>query len=194
VSDTTESGTPQQVLTRPFSHRRPLRPGGLTAIRVVFGLVWAIDAAFKWAPAFQAQFLSDVTSAEDGQPGPVKAWIRVWVTLLKSNPHLFCYLLAIAETLLAIALIFGIFTRLACVLGALLSLIIWSTAEGFGGPYRLGMSTDIGTSIIYVLVFAALYPSRAASAVDTNASGPPRVLLRWISHLRSKAESAPSSL
>lgn len=41
-----------------------------------------------------------------------------------------------------------------------MSLVIWSTAEGFGGPYQAG-STDIGAAIIYVLVFACLVLGRA---------------------------------
>jgi hypothetical protein len=32
------------------------------------------------------------------------------------------------------------------------SLLIWSVAEGFGGPHTSG-ATDIGTSVIYVVVF-----------------------------------------
>jgi nitrite reductase (NO-forming) len=35
------------------------------------------------------------------------------------------------------------------------SLLIWATAEGFGGPYTSGAS-DIRTAIIYAVVFAAL--------------------------------------
>jgi nitrite reductase (NO-forming) len=35
------------------------------------------------------------------------------------------------------------------------SLLIWATAEGFGGPYTSG-AADIGTAIIYAVVFAAL--------------------------------------
>jgi len=35
------------------------------------------------------------------------------------------------------------------------SLLIWATAEGFGGPYTSG-SADVGTAVIYALVFAAL--------------------------------------
>ena len=35
------------------------------------------------------------------------------------------------------------------------SLLIWSTAEGFGGPYTSSAS-DVGTAIIYAVVFAAL--------------------------------------
>ena len=37
-----------------------------------------------------------------------------------------------------------------------MSLVIWSTAEGFGGPYAPG-STDIGAAIIYLVVFLALW-------------------------------------
>jgi len=35
------------------------------------------------------------------------------------------------------------------------SALIWSTADGFGGPYTSGAS-DIGTAVIYAVVFAAL--------------------------------------
>src|SRR6266568_2001919 len=38
----------------------------------------------------------------------------------------------------------------------LLTLMIWSTAQGFGGPYGPG-STDIGVGIIYTLVFCGLF-------------------------------------
>ena len=52
-------------------------------------------------------------------------------------------------------MILGVFTNLTAVVGGLLSLVIWPTAEGFGGPYTAG-STDIGAAIIYVLVFVGL--------------------------------------
>jgi hypothetical protein len=32
-------------------------------------------------------------------------------------------------------------------------MLVWSTAEGFGGPYTSGAS-DIGTAVVYALVFA----------------------------------------
>jgi hypothetical protein len=46
------------------------------------------------------------------------------------------------------------------VVGVLLAVVIWSTAEGMGGPYQAG-STDIGAAIIHVLVFAGLFLSSA---------------------------------
>ena len=41
------------------------------------------------------------------------------------------------------------------VIGALFSLTIWGTAEGFGGPYG-ATSTDIGAAVMYAVVFLAL--------------------------------------
>jgi hypothetical protein len=55
----------------------------------------------------------------------------------------------VGETAIALALIFGLFSNLTYVNGALLLVIIWTKAEGFGGPYTAG-STDIGAAIIYV--------------------------------------------
>ena len=42
----------------------------------------------------------------------------------------------------------------------LLSFMIWSTAQGFGGPYGAG-STDVGVSIIYILVFTGIFLGNA---------------------------------
>lgn len=53
----------------------------------------------------------------------------------------FAYAVAVGETAIAIALIVGAFTNLTGLVGVLLSVVIWSTAEGFGGPYHAG-STD----------------------------------------------------
>jgi len=124
-------------------------------LRILFGLVWAVDASFKWQPAFVNGFAGYLAGAMKGQPPAVQTWIGFWLGLVKTDPVLFARAVAVCETLLAIALILGVFTNLACLGGAVMSFMIWSTAEGFGGPYVPG-STDIGTSIIYVFVFAAL--------------------------------------
>lgn len=124
-------------------------------LRIIFGIVWAIDAYFKWQSAFQINFVSYVTGALAGQPIWIQTWIHFWISIIGVNPHLFALLTAISETGIAFGLIFGIFTVPIIYLGILFSLVIWTTAESFGGPYKAG-STDIGAAIIYVLVFAAL--------------------------------------
>jgi uncharacterized membrane protein YphA (DoxX/SURF4 family) len=92
---------------------------------------------------------------ESGQPRVVSDWLHWWVWYLGHNPGGFAYAVAIAESLITAGLMLGAFTNAVCLGGALLSLGIWSTAEGLGGPYQSG-TTDVGTSVIYVLVFALL--------------------------------------
>jgi uncharacterized membrane protein YphA (DoxX/SURF4 family) len=133
---------------------------GMGILRIVFGLVWAVDAWFKWQPDFIRNFVSYLTGAVEGQPPAVHAWVDFWIRVINVNPHVFAYLVAIGETAVAIGLIFGLLSNLTTIAGILLSVVIWSTAEGFGGPYTAG-STDIGAAIIYVLVFAGLFLANA---------------------------------
>ena len=60
-----------------------------------------------------------------------------------------------ATALIAVALIMGFARKLTYLSAIAFSLLIWATAEGFGGPYTAGAS-DIGTAIIYAVVFAGL--------------------------------------
>jgi len=90
----------------------------------------------------------------------VQAWISFWIDVVNVNPVAFAYFVALAETALALALIFGILSNLAYLGGSVLAFVIWSTAEGFGGPYVLG-STDIGAAVIYIFVFALLWQTQA---------------------------------
>ena len=128
-------------------------------LRIIFGIVWLVDASFKWSPAFLDNFTSYLTDGAQGQSAFVQGWIHLWVQTVSVNPHVFGIIVAIAETALGLALIFGLFTRLAIAGGIALSLVIWTTAEGFGGPYVAG-STDIGTAVIYAIMFVALWIGR----------------------------------
>lgn len=131
---------------------------GIGVLRIGFGLVWGIDAWFKWQPDFINNFTSYLSSS--GQPGWIASWINFWINIIKVNPYVFAHAVAIGETAVALALILGAFSNTAYLGGMLLSLVIWTTAEGFGGPYVAG-ATDIGAAIIYVLVFAGLFLSNA---------------------------------
>lgn len=125
-------------------------------LRIVFGVMWAVDALFKWQPSFAASFVDQVNGAAAGQPSWLMPWFHFWSRLLSTNPHLFAILTASAESAIAIALLLGIARRSSYLAAVIFSLLIWSVAEGFGGPYGSG-STDIGTGIIYAVVFLALY-------------------------------------
>lgn len=128
---------------------------GTAALRVAFGIVWAINAALAWRGQFADHFVGYLHNAAQGQPGWLAPWFTFWIDLVSPNVDLFVWLVRIAETLLALALLLGFARKTTYVLGALFSLLIWATAEGFGGPYATGV-TNISASIIYVLVFLAL--------------------------------------
>ena len=129
---------------------------GFGVLRIVFGIVWGIDAWFKWQPDFVNNFVTYLNGAQDGQPWPIHHWIVFWINTVGVDPTFFAYATAVGETAIAVTLILGAFNNLTAVVGTVLSTVIWSTAEGFGGPYTAG-STDIGAAIIYVLVFAGLF-------------------------------------
>ena len=138
----------------------PWRWKGMALLRIVFGLVWAIDAWFKWQPDFINSFTSYLTGSLGGQPVWIQVWINFWINIVKVDPHVFAHLVAIGETAVAIGLLFGLFSNLTNIIGLLLSVVIWTTAEGFGGPYVAG-SADIGAAIIYALVFVGLFLANA---------------------------------
>ncbi len=125
-------------------------------LRIVFGGVWAIDAYFKWQPTFLNNFIDYLTQGAQGQPTLVQGWINLWIHGVSVDPHFFGVIVAIAETAIAVGLIFGLFTKIAMMGGIAMTLVIWSTAEGFGGPYMAG-STDIGAAIIYAILFIAIW-------------------------------------
>ena len=125
------------------------------ALRISFGIIWLIDAVLKWLPGLRADYMSTIMGQAQGQPGWLKGWFDFWIRTQHPQAMFFAYLVAAAGTLIAVALIAG-FARKLTYLGAIvLSLLIWATAEGFGGPYTSG-SADIGTAVIYVVVFTGL--------------------------------------
>ena len=60
------------------------------------------------------------------------------------------------ETYLAVALLTGFARKTTYAVGAIYTALIWATAEGFGGPYVPGISTDVGAAIISSLLFLML--------------------------------------
>ena len=124
--------------------------------RIAFGLVWSIDAYFKWQPAFANNFVSYLQETYDGQPHVIQSWLNFWINLVNIDPHLFARIIALGETGIAVGLLFGLFSNLDYAAGILLALVIWSVPEGFGGPYTPG-ATDLGAGIIYVFGFLGLF-------------------------------------
>ena len=140
------------------------------ALRIAFGVIWLIDAILKWLPGFKDSYMSTIMGIKAGQPGWLQPWFQFWINLQHPAVTFFWALVATAETLIALALIFGFARKLTYCAAIVFSLLIWSTAEGFGGPYTAGAS-DIGTAVIYAIVFAGLlalsfYAGPARYSVD----------------------------
>jgi uncharacterized membrane protein YphA (DoxX/SURF4 family) len=142
-------------MTSPRNARLTSRSWPQDVFRVVFGVIWGIDAVLKWLPGFRSTYVAAITGVAKGQPSWLNWWFDFWVKLQTPRPAFFAYLVAVLETLVALAIIFGFARKLTYISSAVFGLVIWGVAEGFGGPYMTG-SSDIGTAIIYAVVSMGL--------------------------------------
>jgi uncharacterized membrane protein YphA (DoxX/SURF4 family) len=126
-----------------------------TIARLLFGVIWGIDAYLKWRPGFRHGYIDNLKSAAQGQPSWLHGWFHFWIDLQSGSPALWATLTGIAETSFAIVLLFGIARRVGYAAGAVYALLLWAVGEGFGGPYDAS-STDIGTGIVYTMMFLTL--------------------------------------
>ncbi|MGH9121417.1 MAG: multicopper oxidase domain-containing protein, partial [Acidimicrobiales bacterium] len=152
------------------SQRRCVPAWPKDALRIAFGVIWAIDATLKWLPGFRSNYMPTIKAMADGQPGWLHPWFSFWINLQEPRAMFFAYLVAAIETLIAVALILGFARKVTYLSAAAFSVLIWATAEGFGGPYTSG-SSDIGTAVIYAVVFMGLlalsyYAGPARYSVD----------------------------
>jgi uncharacterized membrane protein YphA (DoxX/SURF4 family) len=137
------------------AHRHP-SVRWVTALRVAFGLVWAIDALLKWLPGFRDGFGTMLDQAAKAQPGWLRPMFDLWTGLSHWEVTALATVSAATETFLALALISGFARKSVYLLGVGYSLLIWAMGEGFGAPYQSG-STDVGAALIYAFVFAAFF-------------------------------------
>jgi len=123
---------------------------------MAFGVIWAVDASLKWQPAFQMNFQQMLSDVAKGQPGFLAWWFSLWQFVVSGRAPVFGILTASTETYLALAVLTGFARKITYSIGILYGFFVWSVAEGFGGPYRPGTTTDVGAAIIYSLLFGAL--------------------------------------
>lgn len=135
-------------MTEPAATRpaRQLATWPKDALRITFSVVWLVDAVLKWLPGFRSSYMTGLMGEAQGQPGWLHPWFNFRINLQHSQVTFFAYLVAVIETLIALALIFGFARKITYILAIVFSVLIWSTAEGFGGPYTSGAS-DIGTAL-----------------------------------------------
>lgn len=129
----------------------------VAGVRIAFGLIWLIDASLKWTSHFINGYLEHLAEGAEGRPDWLQPWFGFWYGLQAPAPKAWAYSVAVAETLIALALLLGLARKVAYVSATAFSFMIWSTAEGFGGPYTGGAAdVDVGAGLIYMLVFIAL--------------------------------------
>ncbi len=166
----------------PQSNRAPSSHLRWTALRVLFGAIWAVDATLKWLPAFRANYVGLLTGAAHGQPGFLRPWFDFLTTVVSSGrAPFFAYGNAVAETYLALALLTGFARKVTYSVGAVYAFFVWATAEGFGGPYVPGTTTDVGAAIVYTVLFLAFlaFDAGAGAGRLTLDGLLERVMPRW---------------
>ena len=121
-------------------------------MRIIFGVIWGVDAYFMFMPGFAKNFPTKIMEVAVSQPSWLSGWFTFWANTTASNPLFFTYSIAVLEILLAISLIFGVARKIGYGGGFILSLVIWSVPQGFGYAYG-PTATNIGTGIMYALIF-----------------------------------------
>ncbi len=72
-----------------------------TFLRVLFGLVWLVDAFFKWQPGFRSGFAAMIQGMVISQPGIIRPWFQFWALIATNTGHLLPDLTAVTETAIA---------------------------------------------------------------------------------------------
>jgi nitrite reductase (NO-forming) len=126
-----------------------------TTVRLLFGVIFGIDAVLKWLPGYRHTYIGQLKSAASGQPSWLHGWFQFWIHVQSAAPGWFATMTGLTETGLALCLLLGLARRAGYTIGAIYTLLIWAVGEGFGGPYTAG-STDVGTGIVYALLFITL--------------------------------------
>ena len=146
-----------------------------TAASIAFGLLWLFDAVLKWLPAFLLHFTSQITSVIPGQPH----WVAAWLTFVAEIVHAIgpipvAIFVALAETAIAVGLLSGRWPRTVNGFGIAYSLLVWVTAEAFGGPYSTAgtgvRGNVLGNVLIYLIPFLFLWIGnrRGGAALETS--------------------------
>jgi hypothetical protein len=82
VRPTDQRAPPDERLEVETVQRRRSVSPATWVVPVGFGVVWAIDAWFKWQPEFQHNFMKIVQGGAASQPSWLGPWYHFWQTTL----------------------------------------------------------------------------------------------------------------
>lgn len=137
----------------------------LALARIAFALLWAYDAALKFQPYFLDHYLDYLTEAQKnvGAATWQGQYLQFWIVVSQAlGPTVVAALVALTEAAIALGLLFERGLRVLGPVGIALSLVIFSTAEGWGGPYSLGAASDMpmrlfGVAVIYTITLGYVW-------------------------------------
>jgi uncharacterized membrane protein YphA (DoxX/SURF4 family) len=160
---TTMPGPTKDVHGAPTSEGRDPRRG-ILALRIGIGIVWALNLIFVFDPA--NGFFSGF-SATAGSFGPSSLGGAGFPQFVATYPMIFSVLIAGVTLYLAVAFLFGVTTRWACVVGAGFAVAL--LISQFGSTFFIPGGTDVGPMPIYVAVYFALFVGHAGREFSLDA-------------------------
>ncbi|MGH3381475.1 MAG: hypothetical protein ACRDP6_42775 [Actinoallomurus sp.] len=165
MTDITSRDRPAPTPSRSGSVSTYGHPRAAAVVRIAFGVIWAIDATFKWLPGFiHGQTLDEeLGGGADIHTPVIHQWLQMWHGIGTASPGAFAVGTAVIETLIALGLLLGAFSNLVFIGSAVFSFGIWSTAEHLHLPWTRSGITDLGPSIGYVIAALALFCCAAGS-------------------------------
>jgi uncharacterized membrane protein YphA (DoxX/SURF4 family) len=174
---TTALDHPTQVGTTAVPRAALRRLHVAAVVRIAFGVIWSIDATFKFLPGFvHGQTLGDELGGGAKIKTPIiHEWIGLWHDAALSHPAAFAVGTGIVESLIALGLLFGVFSNLVFLGSAVFSFGIWSAAEGFHLPWTRSGITDLGPSVGYVIASLALFAGAAGATWSLDTKLRPRL-------------------
>ena len=124
---------------------------GLVALRLAIGAVWSLNSIFILDP--QNQFFSTFAATASSY-ATVSLGGSGFPAFVAAYPTVFSFLIAGITVYLAVALLFGVTTRMACVVGAGFALALLSSQ--WGATFFIPGGTDVGPMPIYLAAYLAL--------------------------------------
>ncbi|MHB8351438.1 MAG: hypothetical protein ACYDFT_01900 [Thermoplasmata archaeon] len=142
---------------------RPAPYPVVDGLRVGLGLIWLVNLLFIILPS--ANYWSSFATVAQSY-GPSSFGGPGLAGFVASHAPWFAALLAVVTAYLAVALILGVSTRFALVVGTVTSAILLVTQ--FGTTFVVPGGTDVGAQPLYLLMYAALWYGGAGQlyAVD----------------------------
>jgi uncharacterized membrane protein YphA (DoxX/SURF4 family) len=147
-------------------------------LRLALGAVWAGNLLFVIVPSnnFFESFSATASGFSSSNPtGPGLAEFAA------QNGPVFALLVAGTTVYLAVALILGLTTRIACLVGSAFSATLlvaqWGLTFSFPG------GTDVGPHPLYLAIYAGLFIGRADQYFSLDERAMP-ALRRWLSRRR----------